>query len=205
MKYKTKNDKHVKIIQKEELLNNIVSIEELTLEFSLFKGGMSSQVKRILIQRSPAVAVLLYDPLQDKVVLVEQFRVGAIKSSESPWLVEVVAGLIEENESPKDVAIRETKEESGLNVLHIEEIVSYWVTPGISTEKVTLFCAIVNSNNAEGIFGLEDESEDIMVQVLPRRELHSMLMSNKIKNAPTIISCQWLENNYARLRENYSY
>jgi len=136
--------------------------------------------------------VLLYDPERQQVVLIEQFRIGALSSNRSPWMIEIVAGIIESGETAEDVAIRECEEEAGVVVEDLQYIGKYFCTPGGSSESIQLFCATVDSENIGGIFGLEHEQEDIRVFTMPIADVKHSLDSGEIENATTIIALQWL-------------
>jgi len=144
--------------------------------------------------------VLLYDPAKDKVVMVEQFRVGALDDEQGPWLLEIVAGIVEENESIKDVARRECKEEAGLDVHSFETIHSFYSSPGGCSERIYLMCGLVDSQLAEGIHGLDHEGEDIKVLVHDFEEINQLLATDRISSAIPIIALQWLCINRERLR-----
>lgn len=196
-------DNDVKIVEKKTLYRGFLSVEQYFLQHRLFAGGWSQTIKREVFKKAGAAAALLYDPNLDKVVLLEQFRVGALEDKSSPWLIEVVAGLLEPEEQPAELAVRETKEEADLDVADLEFICQYWVTPGFSTEQVTLFCAKVDASKAGGIHGLPEEGEDIRIIIVTPEEAYQGIVDGQIKNAPTIISLQWLQINKDRLRAKW--
>jgi ADP-ribose pyrophosphatase len=109
----------VEVLSRETAYRGFFSLEKLTLRHGLFGGGMSPPITRELIEKGDVSAVLLYDPALDRVVLIEQFRVGALRDPDGPWMMEVVAGLIEAGESAEDVARREAMEEAGCAVLEL--------------------------------------------------------------------------------------
>ena len=129
-------------------------------------------------------------------ILVEQFRFGAMESKQSPWLLELIAGMIDEGQDAQEVAKREAFEEAGLVIEECQFMLSYFVSPGGTTETLDLFIANVDSTNVSGVFGLDDEGEDIRVHVVPRTQAYEWVKSGKIDNAATIIGLQWLELNY---------
>lgn len=185
----------IQIISHERAYQGYFHVEKYHTKYRLFEGGWSKIVPREVLVRGNAVGVLLYDPDRDKVVLIEQFRIGALEDSRSPWLLEIVAGIISDHENLEEVARRETEEETGLNVLEFTQLFSYWVSPGGCSEHVTLFCGKVDSSQAGGIHGLEDESEDIQVHVFSTQEVFDMVHNGLINNALSIIALQWLELN----------
>ena len=109
--------KDVEILDKSEQYKGYFRINRYRLRHRLYAGGWSGELQRELFERGHAVGVLPYDPAADSVVLIEQFRIGALVAGMEPWLTEIVAGIIEEGEAPEEVARRETREEAGLEVI----------------------------------------------------------------------------------------
>ena len=158
---------------------------------------------RELLIRERAVGVLLFDPERDELVLIRQFRVGLLDEKGSPWILELVAGLIDTEESPEEVAIRESGEESGLCPRDLIRICDYYNSPGGSNERVTLFCGRVDSRDAGGVHGLAEEHEDIEVVVLGFPEALAAVEAGTINNAMSIIAIQWLALNKTRLQQRW--
>jgi len=175
----------------------------LKLRHTLFRGGWSGELTRELFHRGTCVAVVLYDPVNDTVALIEQFRVGALKFKADPWLLEIVAGAVEEGESPQEVARREAREEAGCEIEHLIRVNEFFTTPGGSSEKITLFCGIVDTAKLGGFHGLAEEDEDIRVEVVDFDEAWGLLENGVIDSAIPIIALQWLAMNRARLRLEY--
>ena len=138
------------------------SIDLCEIEHSLYEGGDSGPVKRELIDRGNVAAVLPYDLRDDSVVLVEQFRIGAI-NRQSPWLTEVIAGMVEEGESPEEMALREAREEAGLTLEKVFPIAHYLSSPGNTAEEVFIYGSVTDLSDAGGFHGVEGEHEDIRV------------------------------------------
>lgn len=193
----------VEVLEKALVYQGFFRMYRYKLKHRLIKGGWSAALTRECFDRGPAVAVLLYDPYKDAVVLVEQFRIGALEGPEGPWQLELVAGIVEPGEKPEDVIHREAIEEAGSDVLEIEYICEYYPSPGGSNEKLFLYCGGIDSTGLGGVHGLEEEGEDIWVQVFPREEAWHILQENYINNAATIIALQWLQMNYIRLQEKW--
>ena len=191
----TFNKKDFEIISEEEKYKGFTSLNELHLKHRLFSGGWSGSIRRELVLRRAAAGLLPYDPERDSVVMIEQFRVGAMENKNGPWVLELVAGLLEEGENTQDLIRREAQEEAGLQVNELHDICEYYVSPGTTNEKLTLFCCTVDSSKAGGIHGLPEEGEDIRVRVLSFDEAMEGIRSGLINNAASIIALQWLAMN----------
>ncbi|WP_165392181.1 NUDIX domain-containing protein [Pseudomonas tructae] len=179
-------------------------LDKLRLRHELFAGGMSREISRELFVRHDAVCVLPYDAVRDEVVLIEQFRVGAVGKVENPWLIELVAGLIDKDEQPEEVAHREAEEEAGLVFSTLWPMTRYFPSPGGSDEFVHLFLGRCSSEGAGGLHGLEEEAEDIRVRVWAFEDALQAVRDGKIANAATIIALQWLALNRAEVRGLWS-
>ena len=190
-----------KILNHEIVYQGYFRIERFQLDHEKFDGGDTGPFMRELFERGSAVAVLPYDPVHDKVVLIEQFRIGTVRDRERPWVREVVAGIIEPGESEQDVARRETLEEAGCPILQLEPICRYFVSPGGATERCSLYYGRVDSAGVGGIHGLDDEFEDIRVEVVDFEQAIAWLNSGEIDSATPIIALQWLQLNRDRLRK----
>lgn len=158
---------------------------------------------RELILRPRAVGVLLFDPAQQQVVLVRQIRVGMLDEGQNPWLLELVAGMVESGEEPIEVAARESLEEANTKPQDLLQICEYYNSPGISNERITLFCGRVDATQAGGIFGLDAEHEDIEVVVLSLADALAKVASGEINNAMSIIALQWLQLNQPMLEKSW--
>ena len=175
-------------------------IDEYRVRHRTFAGGWTGTVVREIFERGHAVAVLPYDPVLDRVVLIEQYRTGALAAGRDPWLVEIVAGIIEPGESPEDVAHRETLEESGGVILDMVPVVDALMSPGGSSETMKLFCAKVDSSTLGGLHGLAEENEDIRVFTLSVDEAMEWIKSGRISNGTALIALYWLALERNRLR-----
>jgi ADP-ribose pyrophosphatase len=196
-------ERKVEIVEKVTAFKGYFQIDRYKLRHSLFAGGMSGVMTRELFERGHAVGLLPYDPVKDAVVMIEQFRIGAHAIGWQPWLLEIVAGIIEEGESHADVAKRETKEEAGVEVSDLVPVHHYLVSPGGTSETCALYCGRVNSEHAAGIHGLGDEHEDIKVVVLPTDEALARLEAGRVVNAAAIIGLQWLALKRGELRRRW--
>jgi len=197
----TKND--VEIIEREKLYSGFFSLELYRFRHRLFNGEMSGEVRREIFERGHAAVLLPFDPVRDEVVLIEQIRIAALDTSETPWLLEMVAGMIEEGETPEDVARREAEEEAGLKVGRTKPVLSYLASPGGATERSSILVGEVDATIAEGIHGLADENEDIRVHVVSREQAYQWVKEGKIDNAASVIALQWLQLHYQDLRNEW--
>ncbi len=197
------NEQDVRVIRREQVSDQYLKIEALELEHRRFDGSWMGKIRREVMRRGKAVAVVLYDPDHDKVVLIEQFRVGAYISGRAPWLTELVAGLIEPGEDAREVATRETREEAGCEVADLIRMYDYIVSPGCMDESVTMFCGRVDSSTAGGHHGLAAEGEDILVVVKTFEEAWAELHAGGLDNSIAVIGMLWLKVNRDRLRQQW--
>ena len=194
----------VEVEARETALDTFLRVDRLRLRHELFGGGFSDTMTRELLLRPRAVGVLLFDPVLENVVLVRQIRIGMLDEGQDPWLLELVAGMVESGEQPQEVAARESLEEADLAPQNLVQISEYYNSPGISNERITLFCGRVDSAGAGGVFGLADEHEDIEVVVLDVEEAVSLVEAGKIHNAMTIIALQWLQLHRRELEASWT-
>ena len=195
--------KQFQVLQQETVYQGFFRLEQYTLKHTLFKGGWSAPITRELFRRGNCVAVLLYDPDRDEVVLIEQFRVGAVYQPQRAWLIEIVAGAIEEGETAEEVAYREAQEEAGCEIRELIEIQQFFTTPGGCSERITLFCGRVDSQDVGGVHGLVEEDEDIHVTAVKFGDVFQMLEDGRIESGIPIIAIQWLYIHRNKLRARW--
>lgn len=181
------------IISKQTVYQGYFRMAKYCLKYKLYAGGWSEEITREVFERGNSVAVLLFDPKLQQVVLVEQFRTGCLDNKPSPWVIELVAGSMEPDETAEDLAVREAQEEAGCSISNLTKIGDIIVSPGGCTEKVTIFMAHVDSSQAGGIHGLKDEHEDIRVIVKSVDEAYQLVELGQINTAPAVIALQWLK------------
>ncbi|HEV2303572.1 MAG TPA: NUDIX domain-containing protein [Stellaceae bacterium] len=180
-------------------------LDSFRFRHRLFSGGWSTARHYEVVRRGEAVAVILYDPARDCVVLVEQFRLPGLLAGRSPWQIEAVAGLIDgDGESAEEVALRETQEEAGLAPLGgLIPIQRYLPSVGASDECVHLFCGRVDAADAGGVHGLADEHEDIRVVVKSMPEIETLLDAGMIESGHTLVALYWLLRHREALRRRW--
>ena len=193
----------VEVVEQTTGYRGYFRVDRYRLKHRRFDGGWTPVVTREVLERGHAAAVLLFDPRRDEVALVEQFRIGALAAGRDPWMIEVVAGLLEPGEAPEAVARREATEEAGATVLDLVPIATYLTTPGASTETIALYCGRVSTEGMGGVFGLEAEDEDIRVLVMPTAEALAMTDHPRVANAMTIVALQWLRLHHLHLRRQW--
>lgn len=182
----------------ESLYRGFFSLNRLTLRFARFDGQMSPPVTRELFERGHAVAVLPFHAVTGQVVLTEQFRPGALEAPGGPWLMEIVAGMIESGAAVEAVAMRELEEEAGLQAVTLIPITRYWVSPGGTTESTTVFLGLIDALPSTQLHGLPEEQEDIRVTVMPLDDALAAVDQGRICSAAPIIALQWLDRHRAR-------
>ena len=201
----------VDIIEKQTAFRGYFRIDHYRLKHRLFEGGWSQEMSREIFERGHSVTALLLDPDLDRLVFIEQFRVGAFcalsspwfEDGFSPWLVEFIAGIIKEGETPEQVARREAVEEANCEITDMVPVCHYLVSPGGTTESVFVFCGRVDSSAANGIQGISEEHENIRVFSVPVDEALDWLDKGSIANAITLIAMQWFKLNHEGLRARW--
>lgn len=191
---------HIELGKSERLYDGFMKLDKVSFNHQLFNGGLALNVEREILKRDDAVGVLLFDPVKDAFVMIEQLRIGAYDDVNSPWLLEIVAGMVEPGECFEEVARRESLEEATCDILKLTPIQEYWVSPGGSTEKVMLYLGLVDSSNLAQYAGLEEENEDIKIHKIPKVEMLELLQQGKVNNAMAIIALQWFVINESDLK-----
>ena len=190
------------IIKKEVAFKGYFQVDRYFIKHRLNNGQMSEVFSREIFERGNAVGVILYDAAKDNIVLIEQFRAGAMARGFNPWINEMVAGIIEQGETEEEVAKREALEEAGLVVNKIIPIMKFLSSPGGCSETISLFCGLVDSDKAPKYAGVASENEDIKVVVMPVLKAIKLLKNNYFKDALSIISIQWLALNRKKLKKS---
>lgn len=194
----------IQIVESETIYQGFLGIKRFHVRHSLFAGGNGPVIVRERVESFQAASVLLYDPLLDKVVMIEQFRIGAIDDPGGAWILEVIGGVVEHGETPEQVARREAVEEAGCSIRRLVPICNFMVSPGFSTERIFLFCGEVDASAAGGIHGLEQEGEDIRVEVLSADDVVGELYGGRVNCTSALVAVQWLAMNRDRLRLEWS-
>lgn len=178
------------------------SLKTIDLRHPTFSGLMSDRIQREVFVTSDAAIVLPYDARRDRVLLVEQFRMGPfVRGATRPWSIEPVAGRVDAGEAPENTAHREAEEEAGITLLGLEKIAGYYPTPGYSTEYFHSYLGLVDLPQLGGrIGGLADEGEDIKTHILDFAAAMELVTTGRAENGPLILSMLWLQRERSRLR-----
>ena len=177
------------------------ALNQVDLKYPFFDNSTSGVKSRTILMGSEASLILPYDPILDKVLLVEQFRIGPFcRGDKAPWVYEPVAGMIEFGEKPEDAAKREVFEEAGIQVTKLVKINSGYPNPGEATTYFYNYIGIVDlSDYSPGIYGVRDEGEDIRTHVCDFKEVFNWSISNKLRVLPLNTMVLWLALNKLKL------
>jgi ADP-ribose pyrophosphatase len=192
-----------RILKDETVFDGHFRVHRRTFEHRQFAGGWSDPVVREVFERGDAVGVLPYDPATDSLVMIEQFRPGAVRDNDSPWMLELIAGIVDPGESDEDVVFREAMEEAACELSELVPIATVFPSAGACTEQVRLFCGRVEKAAIGELHGLQEEGEDILVHSVSRKDALQLLADNHIPNGHTLIALQWLHIHGEELRERW--
>jgi ADP-ribose pyrophosphatase len=192
----------IQVIARRQPYAGFFSVEEYDLRFRRFDGAMSPVVRRAVFISGDAVTVLPYDPVRDRVLLIEQFRAAVhARGDDQPWLLEVIAGRVDPGETPQEAARREAAEEAGLALGDLLEVAGYYPSPGAKAEYLYSYVALADlPDGTAGTFGLASEAEDIRGHLIGFDQLMALVRSGEAANAPLILTALWLERERGRLR-----
>ncbi|WP_040332146.1 NUDIX domain-containing protein [Acinetobacter nectaris] len=194
----TQND--VNVLSRESIYQGFVKLEKVSLQYRLFnQNNYSRVVERELIRRKKAAGVLIYNDEQKRFALIEQFRVGALDDTHSPWHLEVVAGVLDGNETPESCIYRESLEESGCELYDHKHLFTFYPSAGSCDEIFYLYTAQAKLPSHGGIFGLAQEGENIQLHLFNYNELDTIFRNCQLRNAPVIIALQWLQQHIKTL------
>ncbi|MFG6083005.1 NUDIX domain-containing protein [Paracoccus litorisediminis] len=181
------------------------SVESHVLHQRRHRGDWSPDMRRAVFVSGDATVVLPWDPVRDRVMLIDQFRPGPVARGDAqPWLYETIAGRVDAGETPEQAALREGVEEAGLGISRLIPGPHNYPSPGAMAEFLYLYIGIADlPDETAGFGGLEIEDEDIRSHVIPRADLTRMAMTGELRNGPLLTLALWLELNHARLRAEF--
>ncbi|NCI78213.1 NUDIX domain-containing protein [Acinetobacter kanungonis] len=201
IKRATYNSDEVDILSREYLFRGFIQVEKVSLRHRLFQqSDYTSVIHRELIQRPEAAGVLIYNDQQQKFALIEQFRIGAMDDPDSPWQLEVIAGVLDGDESPESCIRRESLEESGCELQALQHLFSFYPSAGACAELFHLYSAEATLPEQGGVFGVANEGENIQLHILDYADIRSLLTNGRLRNAPVIMALQWLEQHINTIR-----
>lgn len=185
--------KDVEVTSRESLFRGFIQVEKVSLRHRLFNQSEYTHVlQRELVHRPEAAGVLLYNDQRQQFALIEQFRVGAINDSYSPWQLEIIAGVLDGDETPESCIRRETLEESGCTINHVQHLFNFYPSAGACSEVFHLYAAETDLPTEGGVFGMPDEGENILLHLFDYSEISTLLSQGRLRNAPVIMALQWL-------------
>jgi ADP-ribose pyrophosphatase len=194
----------LEIIARERCFEGFLKLVRYRLRHRLFSGGWSPIIERERIEYLNSAAAILYDAVRDQVVMVEQFRIGALEHGRRAWTLEPVGGILKAGQDASEVVRREAMEEAGCRILDLEPIAAYHVSPGTAADRIRLFCGRIDATGAGGSHGLGEEGEDTRVAVLDALQAIKCLYAGKLDTSSAIIATQWLAMNRDRLRVEWN-
>ena len=186
------------ITSREYIYRGFIQVEKVSLQHRLFNSkDYTPVIHRELIHRPEAAGALLYDDQKKVFALIEQYRVGAVDDQQSPWQLEIIAGVLDGDESPESCIRREAIEESGCEIKTLQHLFSFYPSAGACSELFHLYAAEVELPEQGGIFGMPDEGENILLHLIPYDRISELLQNGRLRNAPVIMALQWL---FSRLK-----
>ncbi len=180
-----------KIINKKKLYDGFFEMNEVVLQYKKYDGSWTDNIKRELFGGAQVAAVLPFDPIKKEIVLIQQFRIGTIFQTNDNYLNEIVAGNIDNGETPEKAAKRECFEETGCEIKKLLPIQSFFPAPGSSESFYHLFLGEIETFKGTKIMGMENENEDILVKSYKLDEVMKMIKEGKIINGLTLVALQW--------------
>jgi len=199
--------KDVTIHKKERVYKQFFAMDRYEVSYKTFSGGNTKVLVREIFERDAnAVAILVWDEKTDEVALIEQFRPGALNDPESPWLIEIVAGMIDKGETEEEAAIREVNEEIGVRLTKkdLHYVTFEYPSPGGASERVTLFIAKADLSHLGNHGGLESESEDLRVFKVPLKDAYKAVKTGRIHNAVAIIGIMTLNFEKDEIKKQFT-
>ena len=192
----------VEILDRRRAHTSFFGFDEIRLRHETFDGTMSPVLDRSVFVSCDAAIVLPYDPARDRVLLVEQVRLGPIgRHDPVMWQMEPVAGLIDPGETPQDTAHREAMEEAGIVFSHLECAGECYASPGATTEFFNLFVGLCDLSDSDNRIGGEaGEGENIRSHVFGFDALLAMAEARRTANAPLTLLTYWLAHHRDRFR-----
>lgn len=171
---------------------------------SLRFDGFAAEMEREIFTCGGYAMVVLYVPETDEIMLNEQFRVGAfLADPDNAFLLECAAGMLDDGETPEEAARRETLEETGCAVLDLERVGSFFTSPGCLDEEAHVYIGRIAKSDAGGVFGVEEEGEEIRTHLLPSDKVFEMLDAGLIRNGAAALGLNWFARHRDKIRAKW--
>ena len=186
----------IRVSHDEQPYAGYFAIRKWQLTHRTHDGGMTQPMTREGFVSGDAVVVLPYDPVRDRVLVIEQFRLApALRQDPQPWLLEPIAGRVDAGETVETAALREAREEAALQIDRLIPGIHHYPSPGALGEFLYMFVGLADlPDDVTGVHGLDSEAEDIRGHLLSRQQLRDMVMAGQITNGPLSMLSLWLEN-----------
>jgi len=194
-------DGKVEVLGQEWLSQGFMKLAKFTVRHERFDGGMIGPMTREIVVRTSAVAVLPYDPVRDKILLIKQFRLAAHLAGFPAWQRELIAGIADRDEGLEDLARREAIEEANCTLTDLVEMFRYLPSPGMTNEVLIFYCGRMDSSHVVGTHGLAEEHEDIRSTLFDVAQVPELLASGSTGNGPLITALQWMLLNRDRMKQ----
>jgi ADP-ribose pyrophosphatase len=198
--------RRVEIRRQTRLFDDFFKIDELIVKHQRYDGSVSGEERRLVFERGDAIAVLLFDEEARAAVLIEQFRAPTLiarrrddPASTDGWIIELVAGMIDQGETAEQAAVREVFEETGYRITNPRPIGQFFSSPGGSDERFLLYFARVKEAQRDGKGGGIAGEEDIKVFHLGVDDLFRELARGTVEDPKLAIAAYWLKDNIDRL------
>lgn len=195
-------DGNVNVVQRNREYTEFFALESYELRHDRFDGSQTDVLKRAVFIGSDAAILLPYDAKRDRILLVEQMRMGPLARGDLHlWQLEPIAGRVDAGETPVECAIREAKEEAGLDISNLEPVAEAYSSPGCSTEFFYMFVGMTDlPDDIVGIGGLESENEDIRTHLISFDDFMKLVETQSAANVPLVTLAYWLAHHRSRLR-----
>lgn len=192
----------IEVERRERAYTGYFALDEVSLRHGRFDGSMSPLLERSYFIAGDAALVLPYDPQRDRVLVVEQIRLGPLgRGDKECWQLEPIAGRIDPGESAEQAALREAREEAHLELRALHEVARGYSSPGDSTGYFHIFVGLADlPDDAAGLGGVESEAEDIRARLISYADFIDMAERQIIANTPLALLAYWLAHHRSRLR-----
>ncbi|MEL6608914.1 MAG: gamma-glutamylcyclotransferase [Pseudomonadota bacterium] len=197
-------DQPAQVVKRRRPYTNFFSVLEYDFQVPRFDGTLGPVINRAGFVSGDAVVVLPYDPVRDRVMMVEQWRASAFfRGDPNPWVLEPVAGRIDPGEAPETSARREAEEEARLSVTDLHAVSRHYPSTGTLTEFVYTYVGIVDlPDGSDGVAGLESEDENIRSHILDWEVFLDWLDGDRFRAGPLVALGHWLARHREGLRRD---